>query len=1103
MDLPDLLSGDPRLRSLAQALADGMSVAARGSVGSSTHLIAGATARAAGRTVLLVLAHADEADEAHDELAPVLPAVRFPALEQLPGEASPSLDLLADRLFAVREAPGWTPGEPRVVLAPIAALMQAIHDPAEIGALWRRVARGEDHDPGEVIAWLAHAGYTRVEAVEEPGEFAVRGGIVDVFPPALNSGVPLRLDFFGSRLETIHEIDPGTMGSDRAIPRADLLAAKPEAAVRAPSDRSFLGVLDPSTIVILHEAAEIAEQSRGYYERVTEGKGIFSPASVFSALRGRFAGVAEINQFSMDAPEAQRRIDLPVSAAPTFARELPAAVDELRGLAADPCTRIEVFCQNEGERSRLGELLGGEARAGVHEGYLHRGFAWTDPPDALHPEGVRRVFIPYHEFVHRYHARRRGAGTGLRAGRALDTFLEFLPGDYVVHAEHGIARFEGIRSMRPKRARGGEAGEPEEFLTLSFAGASKLHVPLVQIDQVQRYIGGFAGRPPLSTLGGQKWKTQKDRVRESVRDLAAQMLRVRAAREHMPGIRYPDDTPWQREFEAEFPYDETPDQLAAMGEIKRDMQRERPMDRLICGDVGFGKTELAIRAAFKAVEAGRQVAVLVPTTVLAEQHERTFRSRFAGYPFRVESISRFKTPAEANRTLAALRLGKVDVIIGTHRLLSRDVRFADLGLVVVDEEQRFGVEHKERLLQLRLTVDVLTLSATPIPRTLHMAMLGLRDISSLTTPPLDRRAIVTEVIPYDERRVAQAIARELNREGQVFYVHNRVHNIRAVAAGVQSLAPEARIVVGHGQMPAGELEDVMLRFMRREADILVSTTIVESGIDIPTANTMIINDADRFGLADLHQLRGRVGRFKHRAYCYLLLPRSRTITPVAMKRLKAIEQYAMLGAGFKIAMRDLEIRGAGNLLGEEQSGHIAAVGYDMYCRLLEGAVQELQTGRAREPVSTTAIEIGSAGSFSRAYIPSDARRMEAYRRLAAAQSRDEVLALERDLTSAYGEPPPAARRLLELGELRALASALGVRSIALDPPDVIFRLPDPTGLVDAMRGASGTVTALKPKSNDTLCEVYYRPPSAYLQGETLLRVLRSRLAREPVPARTT
>ncbi|MBY0308579.1 MAG: DEAD/DEAH box helicase [Phycisphaerales bacterium] len=524
-----------------------------------------------------------------------------------------------------------------------------------------------------------------------------------------------------------------------------------------------------------------------------------------------------------------------------------------------------------------------------------------------------------------------------------------------------------------------------------------------------------------------------------------------------------------------------------------------------CSDVGFGKTELAVRAAFKAAEDGRQVAVLVPTTVLAEQHEETFRGRFADYPFKVESVSRFKSDSEVREVLERLAAGRVDVIIGTHRLLSKDVVFKDLGLVVVDEEQRFGVEHKERLLALRMTADVLTLSATPIPRTLHMGMIGLRDISSLATPPVDRRAVVTEVIPRNPTRLKQIIERELARDGQVFYVHNRVHDIHSVAADVQRLAPNARIVVGHGQMPPHQLEDVMLKFMRRppQADILVSTTIIESGIDIPTANTMIIEDADRFGLAELHQLRGRVGRSKHRGYCYLLLPDDRPLREKAKQRLKALEQFSMLGAGFKIAIRDLEIRGAGNILGPEQSGHIAAVGYDMYCQLLDRAVKGLKNEAVAAP-SETAVEIGVSGSIPKPYIPSDMRRLEAYRRIALAGTPAELDKVRADLVAAYGDLPEPADRLLMLAALRTGARAAGVRLISVRDPDVILRTSDPAATAAALTGAPGKVTVLPRPSPGQLAEVYFRPHSgATLAGPALLTVLGGRFSplRAPLPDR--
>ncbi len=1106
IDLVSLLRDEPAVRELARAMSQRRRVVATGASGSSTALVAAALASALERPVILVVAHIDDAEEALEEIGSER-AVRLPALEVLPGETGVTLDLFAERLAVVKECiAGESLRTPRVILCPIQALMQSVPLPKHMGALARTIGRGERVPMTELTHWLESAGYTRRDAVEEPGDFAVRGGIVDVFPPGTGA-VPVRLDFFGDEVEKLTEIDLETMGSDRAIDRVELIAADMKVIQSDKGTTNFLELLPASCAAVLAETMEIVEQARGYYERVSDSSGIYGPPAVLKLLEQRFHALAEINQFSAGASAADARIELPVSNLPPFDKDLSTALRELTELASGH--RVIVLCQNEGERQRFGELVRDAreregpdltealARLESDVAYVHRGFVW---------EGERAAaLVPYHELLNRFTTRRRSAR--LRASRAMDTFLDFQAGDYVVHAEHGIARFAGLQMIKPRElpsaagGAGGRAGksvDAEEYLTLEFAGAAKLHVPATKIDQVQKYVGGFSGKPPLSTLGGERWKNQKARVSESVKDLAAEMLRVRAAREHMPGIRYPGDTAWQSEFEAEFPYEETPDQLAALSEIKKDMQSPRPMDRLICGDVGFGKTELAIRAAFKACEFGKQVAVLVPTTVLAEQHERTFRGRFAGYPFRVESLSRFKSEKEQNQTLRDLAKGHVDLIIGTHRILSQDVHFADLGLVVIDEEQRFGVEHKEQLLRLRLTVDVLTLSATPIPRTLHMAMLGIRDISSLTTAPSDRRAIVTEVIPFNERRVAQAIARELSRDGQVYYVHNRIHDILSVADEVQKLAPDARIVVGHGQMQPHELEEVMLKFMRREADVLVSTTIIESGIDIPTANTMFVDQADRFGLADLHQLRGRVGRSRHRAYCYLLLPADRTVTEVAQKRLKAIEQFSMLGAGFKIAMRDLEIRGAGNILGAEQSGHIAAVGYEMYCRLLERAVHDLKHDKTPEAPSSTAVEIGITGTIPRAYIPSDARRLDAYRRIATAASTAALAQVRTDLEAAYGAPPRPVQRLIDLAELRVHAAALDIRTISVREKDVVFRTAAPASVVERMssvKGAPGSVTALPPKSTDDLAEVYFRPPEVYMSdAESLLAVLRKRLA---------
>jgi transcription-repair coupling factor (superfamily II helicase) len=1097
LDWFERLTKDRSIAELERALASGRRVTASGASGSSSLYVAAALARRLSRPVVFVAGHLDDVDEAADELAAVgVNARRFCALEVLPGETGVSLELLSERLRAVR---ALRDGElPEVLVTSIQALMQAVPSAKELDRLMLTIEPGDERGLDALTDWLASAGFARSATAEAPGEFAVRGGILDVFPPG-EDGVPLRLDFFGDELETIMEVDPETMGSDRRIERAEILGASLEQLQALRDHASLLSLLpspksDRAAVAVLADVMELTEQGRGYYERVTDARSIFGPPAVFKELQDRTSALVEINQ-SLSGASDDVSIELPVAPLPHFDEDAGKAVEELGELRQEMET--VVACQNDGELARLTELISTHAPESLisrEVRYVHRGFVWGEEEhgdDLDHGGRVRFALVPYHELLHRYQTRRRLRR--VRTDRAMDDFLDLEPGEFVVHKNQGIARFQGLTTMAPEKTSiHRREGEEEEFLTLEFAGRVKLHVPALKINLVQKYIGGFHGKPQLSVLGGKKWKHQKEAVAEAVRDLASEMLRIQAARGHLPGIQFPEDTPWQVEFEAEFPYEETDDQLAAAVEVKRDMAQTRPMDRLLCGDVGYGKTEVAIRAAFKAVEYGKQVAVLVPTTVLAEQHERTFRSRMAGYPFRVASLSRFKTDKEQKLILQELACGQVDLIIGTHRLLSADVHFADLGMVIVDEEQRFGVEHKQHLLSLRMTVDVLTMSATPIPRTLHMSMLGLRDISSLTTAPLDRRAVVTEVIPYNGRRIKSAIERELAREGQVFFVHNRVHNIKTMADEVQKLAPNARIVVGHGQMGSRELERVMLRFMRREADILVSTTIIESGIDIPTANTMFINRADMFGLADLHQLRGRVGRYKHRAYCYLLLPPDRTVADKAVKRLKAIEEFSMLGAGFKIAMRDLEIRGAGSLLGAEQSGHIAAVGYEMYCQLLDQEVKRLRNEKVAD-VADVDIDIGVSVILPRSYIPSDKRRLQAYRRFCQAETYEKVEQVEKDLTDAYGELPKRSEALLELAELRIAATALDLKSIVVRDSDVILRAPVAEPVAEALREAKGRVAVLPSETDPTLKEVYYRPPENYLEPRTLLRILRKHL----------
>ncbi len=1180
-----------QLETISRVVAERGRCIVQGSQGSSSTLMAALLSLKLNRPVLLVVAHLDDADDALDNLEMFesgdmpLSAQRFGAMEVLPGETNVSLELLAERLemiekLAWNQWPSENPGtRAGVMVAPVQALMQSVPEPSEIGRLSLTLKPGQGYGPAKLVDWLTTAGYQRVDGIENPGDFAVRGGIVDIYLPAglasdateAGGSGGVRIDYFGDEIDSIKRIDTSTLGSGGSLDRVQIVGASAQALLSDEKTTSLLALLPKDTVVVMAELLELAEQARGYFERLTNPRGVYPPNSMFKELTAR--PHVEVHQYSASAgPGDHPVVHFPVETLMTFDKEGAVAVDELVHLAFDDAeSRVVVVCPKESDKQRIGELLAEhfaknpeqaacKDRVKAEIGYLHRGFVWVDAPEgegspesrvqgprsadvekpralaqgevperrdeadassgkarkikpstkrllnhygrkAPEPAPVRHkqmrvdhgthaaiVLVPHQELFHRYHTRRRirRLATAAVGTKASDAFLELNPGDYVVHVDHGIARFSGLKTLK-------RGDHSSEHMTLEFAERAVLHVPVTEIDRVQKYIGGHHGHPPLSTLGGKRWAKQKADAADAAKELAQQMLRVQAMRASTPGIRFPEDTQWQKEFEGSFGYDETPDQVAAIAAVKRDMSDNRPMDRLICGDVGFGKTEVAIRAAFKAAQAGKQVAVLVPTTVLAEQHDRTFKSRMAEYPVRIDALSRFRTPKEIKNAIERIKEGQTDIVIGTHRILSQDVQFKDLGLVIIDEEQRFGVEHKQKLMRFRATVDVMTLSATPIPRTLHMSMLGLRDISSLTTPPVDRRAVVTEVIAHDPKRIQRAILRELNRDGQVYFVHNRVHDIESVADDIRRLVPDARIIIGHGQMPGNELEEVMLKFVQRKADILVSTTIVESGLDIPTANTMFIDQADHFGLSELHQLRGRVGRDKHRAYCYLIMPKDRPVSDKGAARLRAIEQYAMLGAGFKVAMRDLEIRGAGNLLGAEQSGHIASVGYEMYCRLLEEAARDLRKERKEEPLRTH-LEIPLSGQVPKSWIASDKFRMEAYRRLARAGAMSELDQVVKDLTDAYGEPPPPAQVFIALAEIRLAAGTLRVKSIKLEGPDVIFRTDQPLVLDGIFTNAPGRMSLIDEKT------IYFRPPPNYLEPMTLAAVLRKLLVR-PVRVR--
>ncbi|MCE9618693.1 MAG: transcription-repair coupling factor [Planctomycetes bacterium] len=1092
MQWRDDISASPALSALEEKVRAGGHASVRGATGSSTSIITQALAARTGRVTLLATAHLDEADEALSEWQDLgCNAMRFPALEASAGESLLAAEAFLERL---KVADAIERGAVALVVAPIAALMQRVPRADKRPGLYRTLRAGQRLPPAELAAWLASRGYQRMEAVENPGEFSQRGGVFDLYPAA--AGGPVRLDFFGDDIEQMHEMDAATQANDRRIESVDILSAEEKQLAPNDEDASFADLLPRDAIFIFAELGEVMEQSRGYWERLDDSTGVIAPNETVKGLMERAAVTLAFNQFSQTNEPAS--LEVPVTSLSLSESDMAKAFQSLAEFARD--SEVIVFCSTDGDLLRTRELVQRHAAgAGVQvvRQHLHRGFRWERPGNKP------LMLVPEHELLGRFGVRRR-AGAVAAGPRARDLFLHFEKGDYVTHRDHGVAQYQGLVT-RASLERGGDDSNrgggteasvhPEmEYLTLQFEGGTRLHVPALRVDLVQKYVGAGASRPALSQVGGKRWKAQKERVSEAVRDLAAEMLRVQAVRSATHGIAFPADTPWQGEFEGAFQWEETPDQINAIAATKRDMQSSKPMDRLICGDVGFGKTEVAIRAAFKCVESGRQVAVLVPTTLLAEQHEKTFRDRFRSYPFRIESLSRFKTDAEQSAILKELEAGRLDLIIGTHRLLSKDIRFANLGLVVVDEEQRFGVEHKQKLLSFRATADVLTLSATPIPRTLHMSLLGLRDISSLTTPPADRRAIVTEVMPYSSKRLQQAIRRELAREGQTYYVHNRIRGLDRAAERIQELVPEARIEVGHGQMPSEQLEQVMLRFMRHECDVLVSTSIIESGIDNPRANTMFIDLADLHGLSDLHQLRGRVGRSNHRAYCYLFLPENRPVTDDARRRLRAIEDYSMLGAGFRIAMRDLEIRGAGNLLGAQQSGHIAAVGYEMYCQLLEEAVDGL-TSRKKVRSADHVLEIGLAGAIPRGFIPSERRRLEAYRRVSSADTMEALLQTAADIESAYGKMPAPMRMLLDLAELRVLLAACGVRSLVRRDQDYIFQSKMPPLLQRSFARSEATVRVVGKPDEAGVIDVYVRPEKHLADPNRMLKFLRAQLGK--------
>jgi transcription-repair coupling factor (superfamily II helicase) len=946
-------------------------------------------------------------------------ALFFPELDIAPVEgAMADPESAAERLGIVQQL--VTAKGRQIVVLTTRTLNDSVPSQKKVKKTELRLKKGEKLDREKLIAQLEAAGYEHVPQVALRGQYAVRGGILDVF--SFHHSLPVRIELFDDEIDSLRHFDLDAQISVQQLDVTTLMLddlseasdTKGNCLLRDYIDKEDLAIHIDSGVP--EDAEQLGELATRNVVRILEHSERGEGEEDFgTAFHDHGLGEFEAGDFVVDELKRER-----------FFHQLR---DWRLG---DWC--VQIFCNNEGEIERLTELIPDVELDAVDFviGSLARGF--TFPAGKIAILSDSELFGRYRHTRARRIALRRARDI---VNRSQIDFSELNDGDLVVHLEHGIGRYEGMKTI-PK------GGLEEEVLVIAFANDARLYVPLEQSYLVSRYVGIGKRNPPLSILGDAKWAKAKKSAEKAVYDYAAKLLQVHAERETARGYAFPPDNKWQHEFETSFLFKETPDQVAAIAATKTDMESERPMDRLICGDVGFGKTEVAIRAAFKAASTGKQVAMLVPTTVLAEQHYRNFRERMSDYPVTVDMLSRFRTPGEQRKTLEGLKDGSVDIVIGTHRLISKDIEFKNLGLVVIDEEQRFGVLHKERFKEMFRLVDMLTLSATPIPRTLYLSLMGAKDMSTLETPPLNRIPVDTMICPYDERIIRDAIKRELARQGQVYFLHNRVNDIENVKNRIKALVPNARIVVGHGQMNEHELEEVMKQFIDGHADVLVSTTIIESGIDIPNANTIIIDRADRFGLADLYQLRGRVGRAQAKAYAYLMLPREMMTVGEARKRINAIKQYSSLGAGFKIAMRDLEIRGAGNILGTQQSGHIISIGFDLYCSLLKQAVAQHKGDKVKPRLeialrvdfvtSSEAEYLKSKDDHAPAFLPvgyiAEAQpRIQAYRRLNEVTTPEELEALRKVWRDRFGPPPQPVENLLLLAEVKMAAASRKVTAL--------------------------------------------------------------------------
>jgi transcription-repair coupling factor (superfamily II helicase) len=1023
----------PATRALAGELPRaGSRLAVAGLPGSSPAVLVAALARRFPQRVFVVLAPTPTDAERWFADARTLggdTAGLYPQREAL-GAEEPHFEIAGERIETVE---ALLSGRVRLLITTARATAERTGVPAALQSARLVLERG-GASLGDAVRRLAEMGYTRVPTVTEVAQFGVRGGILDVY--GFGMAAPGRIEWWGDEIISLRTFDLDSQRSGDAIERVTVLPVKTEnmgaGDVRvqgaAPLQRqSLLDLLPTDALLVLEQESALEQEvTRAWAEaahhlEVARRLGQEPPAreEVFVDPVSWRAALSRFARLALNSADAAVRF--PVAVPEPVDRD----IKRLRQVVStEPATVI--LCDNEGQLERLEELLGATA-ATLAIGALDGGF--------LLP--TLRVQTD-HEIFRR--ARRLRRPRRYRAASPTAATRALAPGDYVVHLEHGIGVYRGMQTIAV-----GSEGGTLEVAVVEYEGGDRLNVPLYRLDQLEPYRSagnGDAPPPKLHRLGATTWQRQREKTRAAIRQMAAELLDLYARRQLAQGFAFPPDTTWQRELESAFLYEDTPDQRRASEEVKRDMERARPMDRLLVGDVGYGKTEVAVRAAFKAVQAGKQVVVLVPTTILAEQHGRTFRERLADYPVRIEVLSRFRSPKEARRVMRLLERGEVDIVIGTHRLLSRDVTLHDLGLLIVDEEHRFGVRHKERLRALRLAVDVLTLTATPIPRTLHLSFAGLRDLTLLETPPKDRSPVLTFIEPWDDALIEEALARELDRAGQVYFVHNRIETIDTMAARVRALAPpRARIAVAHGRLKEAELDDVMSRFVRGEVDILISTLIVESGLDVPNANTMLVSQADHLGLAQLYQLRGRVGRSHRRAYCYLLVPDQ--VDADAEERLRVLEHHTDLGSGYRIALRDLELRGAGNLLGGEQSGHAQAVGFDTYLRWLQETVEALRgtgSGASGRGVPPEVI-LDQPAHLPDDYVPDAAVKLDLYRRLARAGQPGEIQAVRDELRDRFGPLPDGVERLLLVAELRGLGAQAGLEMVLLrgDEARLTFR----------------------------------------------------------------